>query len=1510
MAFKGFDGNSGPVAPPKNLISFGTSDQSPPRPSNIPSRTSPSPPRSRPKPRNSPSPPHEPLKPKLRARSTSPPPPLLNDDERQREIEAKARRLARFNTELSDPIRSSSPPLGRQQQQQQNPQQKKEMDETMDYEDSEPILGACPDMCPESERGERERKGDLDKFERLHGDRNLTDKSLAVKKYNRTAEREASLIRPLRVLQMTMDHILTLIDRSYDDEFLSIYNFLWDRMRAIRMDLRIQHIFNQDAITMHEQMIRFHIVAMHELCEYTKGEGFSEGFDAHLNIEQMNKASVELFQMYDDHRKRGSPILTEQEFRGYYALLKLDKHPGYKVEPAELSLDLAKMTSEMRNTKEVLFAREVARASRSGNYIAFFRLVRRATYLQACLMHAHFAKLRTQALASLHSGLQKNHGIPAAQVVKWLAMEGEDTEGLFEYHGFSLKQFEDLYVVKEGPFLNGDVDFPTKCSQLVHQKRSAKILHDVISPGQVPVMDGTLETIRSLDAEDAKLSKRAKYPNVPAFNFTVPEEEMPDYEDVLPIDGEKIEDWEMQEPFGSQQTEKFEEANKLEMRSPIPNLGGELVIPRSGTRKHAIHWSKPLQEKKVKKLRRNVPELDVEIKKSFFPLKEQFGNAIEREEATGPIARDISEMHRIETVKDWTAVEPNDQDEKEKLAILKAEVDVAKLKLILRRWKRQASKNAESRHMRRLKANAALNSLLVGPPVQSNKKIARQGDHLGGIQNLSMGELNIDQIVRERCNMHTLMWSKLDVPEIIAPILSQKNPWAMCLCWKLVLCSRIDEESCTNSSQIVGQWLRSKMMGNDKTDREQSSVSISEVAATEHNNTNRLFCLSIIRDVSFNVERLENEEASLGASGLLFLLVDKVHWDLERGRLQSLVGSVKPGSCLPLLILSSVDVEVSTIENQLELQKLDRMRISGWSVILVRENEHDDAKGFLSDDCLRKGLLWLADHAPQQPNVYPSDVRNVVMESLEPYLNILLNANALEVTPGYCIHAFNQALSEAESDIVLAAHNSLPGWPGPEIKDHEVRVEGEYLDSYMPKFGWNMGCNIDAIVQALRLCRLPELSSFHLDPILCRVGSQKFVDEIQERKLTLQKYLYQYLCQISFAKKGDLLTLKEADLMIQNHTACECIDSRHVIVPEWATIFRRIYNWQLMLLESEPAAIVYVSRPRKIGLLVDELKQHLLSSVRQIFMTSGRAYQVSPSLNEMLELSCKVISEPNVQSGKDQYQQHANIAKDTIPDCTLKNSFIGVAKNSYSQKQHLPSSYQIFITSENIYQGASSSNEMVQSNCKVIPTVPSSESDVQTVEDQYQQHAKNFSPGSIVKNGFIDFAKNSYCQRKFASRQNNPLMDFSESAQHVAMEVESQIPDGDEVCDNIEFGQTDGELQLNQAVSEFCEKVNEQKQRIALLIEDANITDCSPKLNPAPTVCISEEAKSAYKEGRISQGWGLECLSFNAIDCRLAVSLSPRSNGNAMDKLSNLLEQCSAVQSSLDKKLVDHFKDK
>jgi len=188
----------------------------------------------------------------------------LDEAEAEREACAKAKRLARFGTELSQqqPVEV----LHEDSKWHKSPDTKHtKVSATTDYEgfmtidteNQEPstaIVGLCKDMCPESEREERERKGDLDQYERLDGEKNQTSISLAVKKYTRTAEREACLIRPMPILQKTMNYLLDLLNQPYNNNFLGMYNFLWDRMRAIRMDLRMQHIFDQHAIIMLEQM--------------------------------------------------------------------------------------------------------------------------------------------------------------------------------------------------------------------------------------------------------------------------------------------------------------------------------------------------------------------------------------------------------------------------------------------------------------------------------------------------------------------------------------------------------------------------------------------------------------------------------------------------------------------------------------------------------------------------------------------------------------------------------------------------------------------------------------------------------------------------------------------------------------------------------------------------------------------------------------------------------------------------------------------------------------------------------------------------------------------------------------------------------------------------------------------------------------------------------------------------------------------------------------------------------
>lgn len=80
-----------------------------------------------------------------------------------------------------------------------------------------------------------------------------------------------------------------------------------------------------------------------------------------------------------------------------------------------------------------------------------------------------------------------------------------------EYHGFSLKVFEKLYAIKDGPFLNRDAEYQARRSRLVETKRSSTIVEDVEGKGQQQaVVDSWLAT-----------------PMTPGIQ----EEEMPDYEE-------------------------------------------------------------------------------------------------------------------------------------------------------------------------------------------------------------------------------------------------------------------------------------------------------------------------------------------------------------------------------------------------------------------------------------------------------------------------------------------------------------------------------------------------------------------------------------------------------------------------------------------------------------------------------------------------------------------------------------------------------------------------------------------------------------------------------------------------------------------------------------------------------------------------------------------------------------------------------------------------------------------
>ncbi|KAK6130411.1 hypothetical protein DH2020_035821 [Rehmannia glutinosa] len=852
----------------------------------------------------------------------------------------------------------------------------------------ESIVGLCPDMCPETERAERERKGDLDQYERLDGDRNLTSEFLAVKKYTRTAEREAELIRPMPILQMTMNYLLNLLDEPYDDRFLGLYNFLWDRMRAIRMDLRMQHIFNLEAIVMLEQMIRLHIIAMHELCEYTKGEGFSEGFDAHLNIEQMNKTSVELFQLYDDHRKKGIHVPSEREFRGYYALLKLDKHPGYKE---------------------------------------------------------------------------------------------EDIGNVLEYYGFSVKDFEEPYMVKENAFINVDSDFPVKRSKLVNRKRSGVIVRDVSSPSK-----------SELYADEVKELQPKKDPE------PIPSPK----QSVLPVSTTQLHDEEMHDlgiilsPKGSMQ--KHMDKASIALTTPEQKMVEHEVqlAPASPLVLGFANSSSEHHQSRAEFAHK--PKYDPVFRNSFGRSKPDL-------ESTPSITLETTEENK---------------------------------------YPRRAAKKRELRERKQLTANAALNTLSMGPPIWQFE-----------VQSGSLGMFNIDRVMSERHEIQERSWSVLNPSEVVAPKLVEKNPDAKCLCWKLVLFSQKetlheDNIELPNETALsaAGSWLHSKLIPPNNDSDSDLLVSSPDLAiwtkwVPSQSGVDPTCCLSVIKSTTFK----DQNKPITGASAVLFLLSEHIPIEHQKKRLHDLIMLLPSGSRLPLLILSASNK--GELAKVLGLDDIDKSRVIIFHITYLKDRDTEKLDGFLSDKHLRKGLEWLASESPPQIVVRGIKTRELVLSHLNSTLEIFDEMDTQTVGPNDCVSAFNEALDRSMKQVADAAHANPTGWPCPEINLLEESSD-EYRATawYLPSIGWSSASKTEVLMRVLNDSKLPAL-----EDDLCWLFN--IGHDIENQKLRLENCLIEYLTKTS-QMMGVALAQKEAGIVLQKFTRLELQNTSYYIIPKWVSIFQ------------------------------------------------------------------------------------------------------------------------------------------------------------------------------------------------------------------------------------------------------------------------------------------------------------------------------------------------------------------
>lgn len=292
------------------------------------------------------------------------------------------------------------------------------------------VVGTCPDMCPEKERLLREIHCSFSSFEaQIVQNEMLVVPEWLVKEYARSsADQDEPLpheLRPEPVLVDTMSHILVNIVPRIEDGAVDAgewYHFCWDRLRSIRKDIVQQQLCSVNIVTVLERSARFHICCAERLFDAER-----RIFDHKINAENLVNCLQMLINMYDDLAAMGIYCANESEFRVYMMLLLLT------------SGDMPELLDQ-RDDKATE-ASHIYLAFKLNLYAKFFKLVKRTSYLNACILQRYFGGVRSHILNVLVSAYSSGSQIvkfPVAFARKVLEFDGnEETITFVEAHGFT-----------------------------------------------------------------------------------------------------------------------------------------------------------------------------------------------------------------------------------------------------------------------------------------------------------------------------------------------------------------------------------------------------------------------------------------------------------------------------------------------------------------------------------------------------------------------------------------------------------------------------------------------------------------------------------------------------------------------------------------------------------------------------------------------------------------------------------------------------------------------------------------------------------------------------------------------------------------------------------------------------------------------------------------------------------------------------------------------------------------
>lgn len=314
-----------------------------------------------------------------------------------------------------------------------------------------PLRGTCQDMCPLAERQWREKERLLHPFEVLEGTENDTrpkaDRNKAVKQFSRSAagQREATPqeLRPSSVLLKTTAYLMRkIVPSSTDANWADSYQFVWDRLWAVRQDMTIQGLSGSDCIQILEQAVRFYVYAA-----FRSFEEDINTFDPHINGQHLQECLKRLLVQYQGCCDPDE-CANRPEMEAIYVLHNLGS--------SEALTHALSLPKEVRTHRLVRISLDASQAHMQGNFIRVLRAYKSLPILLACALHSHLEIIRRTALQVLTVAYSsQNCKFPLTVLGRWLRCSDGDARGLCHLYQLPLQNTDIKFLKGCGDFSAG-----------------------------------------------------------------------------------------------------------------------------------------------------------------------------------------------------------------------------------------------------------------------------------------------------------------------------------------------------------------------------------------------------------------------------------------------------------------------------------------------------------------------------------------------------------------------------------------------------------------------------------------------------------------------------------------------------------------------------------------------------------------------------------------------------------------------------------------------------------------------------------------------------------------------------------------------------------------------------------------------------------------------------------------------------------------------------------------------